>query len=100
MVNASDGDEDGRGAKLQLQELRDAMGWTQRDVGERAGLSANHVTQIEGGYIKLDKHATRLKAARGYGLEMADFDALLAGMLSVAQSVKLIERSQRRAPAA
>lgn len=78
-----------------IKALRKALGLGQKDVAARSGEPTwNHVYVLraekrpgEQGWNQLSTAASRAGMARGLGLSVPDFDAYLAGKLSLADAV-------------
>lgn len=67
-----------------LREARETKGWTQRDLGERVGLSHVFVGEIERGQSPVPKDR-RAAFAKAVGLPVEDLTELDAGTLDVVE---------------
>lgn len=55
-----------------IKARRDLLGWTQQRLGEEAGLTKSHLSQIEGGKIALPSAEIRRRLAKALGVRHID----------------------------
>lgn len=61
-------DRDPLPSGLFVRAARKALGWTQSELADRAGLHRVEISNIERGYNQVTSHRARVGLARGFGV--------------------------------
>lgn len=80
-----------------LRELRERLGMTQQQVGERAGYGRDAINKLESGKLQASSARMRDGLADAFSLSRADLDAFVGGRITVDEAA---ERSWPTKPAA
>jgi transcriptional regulator with XRE-family HTH domain len=70
-----------------FRELRERLGMTQQQVGERAGYGRDAINKVEGGKSQVSSARMRDGLADALSLSRADLDAFIAGRITVDEAV-------------
>lgn len=79
-----------------LRELRERLGMTQQQVGERAGYGRDAINKLESGKLQASSARMRDGLADAFSLSRADLDAFIGGRITVEEAA---ERSWPTKPA-
>lgn len=80
---------------LRFRELRERLGLTQQQIGDRAGYGRDAINKVEGGKSQVSSARMRDGLADALGLARADLDAFIGGRITVDEAVA---RSGSREP--
>lgn len=75
--------------KERVRELRLAIGMTQSELAIRSGVDRLAIVRVETGRNQLTSYPLRAAMARGFGLSLDIFSALVDGTISVEQAIAL-----------
>ena len=72
---------------LRFRELRERLGLTQQQIGDRAGYGRDAINKVEAGKSQVSSARMRDGLASALGLTRADFDAFIGGRITVDEAV-------------